>query len=170
MTSIHLPDGAVMNRLSDAGNITIIYSFIGAAIFITLLSCINFMNLSTAQFTRRLKEASVRKILGLGKRQLSFSYFMEALAFCLIALVAAIGLTQLLLPSFNLITEKSLQLNLLSDTNLLLGLAGLVLLMAIISGSYPALFLSSFNPVEAIKGKVRMGGEGKTFRNGLVVF
>jgi putative ABC transport system permease protein len=141
-----------------------------AAIFITLLSCINFMNLSTAQFTRRLKEASVRKILGLGKIQLSFSYFMEAVAFCLIALVAAIGLTQLLLPAFNLITEKSLKLNLFSDTSLLLGLAGLVLFMALVSGSYPALFLSSFHPVEAIKGKVRIGSEGKVFRNGLVVF
>jgi putative ABC transport system permease protein len=170
MTSIHLPEGMVMNRLNDAGNITIIYSFIGAAIFITLLSCVNFMNLSTAQFTRRLKEASVRKILGLGKKQLSFSYFMEAVAFCLIALVAAIGLTQLLLPAFNLITEKSLHLNLFSDTSLLFGLVGLVLLMAFVSGSYPALFLSSFNPVEAIKGKIRIGSEGKTFRNGLVVF
>jgi putative ABC transport system permease protein len=128
------------------------------------------MNLSTAQFTRRLKEASVRKILGLGKIQLSFSYFMEAVAFCLIALVAAIGLTQLLLPAFNLITEKSLHLNLFSDTSLLLGLAGLVLFMALVSGSYPALFLSSFHPVEAIKGKVRIGSEGKVFRNGLVVF
>ena len=170
MTSIHLPEGTVMNRLNDAGNITVIYSFIGAAIFITLLSCINFMNLSTAQFTRRLKEASVRKILGQGKKQLSLSYFLEAVAFCLIALVAAIGLTQLLLPSFNWITEKSLQLNLLSDPNLLLSLGGLVLLMAVVSGSYPAFFLSSFHPVEAIKGKVRIGNEGKAFRNGLVVF
>ena len=170
MSSIHLPEGTVMNRLNDAGNITVIYSFIGAAIFITLLSCINFMNLSTAQFTRRLKEASVRKILGQGKKQLSLSYFLEAVAFCLIALVAAIGVTQLLLPSFNWITEKSLHLNLLSDMNLIAGLAGLVLLMSILSGSYPAIFLSSFHPVEAIKGKVRMGNEGKTFRNGLVVF
>lgn len=170
MTSIHLPEETVINRLNDAGNITVIYSFIGAAIFITLLSCINFMNLSTAQFTRRLKEASVRKILGLGKKQLSFSYFMEAVAFCMIALVAAIGLTQFLLPSFNLVTEKSLQLNLFSDTNLLLGLGCLVLIMAVVSGSYPALFLSSFHPVEAIKGKVRIGNEGKVFRNGLVVF
>jgi putative ABC transport system permease protein len=170
MTKIHLPDGAVINRLSDSGNITIIYSFIGAAIFITLLSCINFMNLSTAQFTRRLKEASVRKILGQGKRQLSFGYFLEAVAFCMIAMVTAIGLTQLLLPSFNLMTEKSLQLNLFSDSRLLMSLTGLVLLMAVVSGCYPALFLSSFHPVEAIKGKVRIGREGKTFRNGLVVF
>lgn len=170
MTSIHLPEGTVMNRLNDAGNITVIYSFIGAAVFITLLSCINFMNLSTAQFTRRLKEASVRKILGQGKRQLSMSYFLEAVAFCLIALVVAVGLTQLLLPAFNWVTDKSLSLNLFSDPKLLLALGGLVVLMTVVSGSYPALFLSSFHPVEAIKGKVRIGREGKTFRNGLVVF
>lgn len=170
ITNIHLPDETVLNRLNDAGNITIIYSFIGAAIFITLLSCINFMNLSTAQFTRRLKEASVRKILGLSKKELSTSYFMEAFVFCLIGLVVAIGLTQLMLPYFNLITEKSLEFNFFNDVNLLLVMGGLVLLMTLMSGIYPAVFLSSFNPVESIKGKIKMGREGKSFRNGLVVF
>lgn len=170
ITNIHLPDETVLNRLNDAGNITIIYSFIGAAIFITLLSCINFMNLSTAQFTRRLKEASVRKILGLSKKELSTSYFMEAFVFCLIGLVVAIGLTQLMLPYFNLITEKSLQFNFFGDIDLLLMVGGLVLLMTLMSGIYPAIFLSSFNPVESIKGKIKIGREGKSFRNGLVVF
>ena len=170
MTTIHLPSEMVYNRLNDAGNIKVIYSFIGAAIFIVLLSCVNFMNLSTAQFTRRIKEASVRKIMGLGKKELSLSYFLEAVSFCLIALVAALGLTQLLLPGFNLITEKSLELNLLSDPLLLSFLLGLVLFMAIVSSSYPALFLSSFNPAEAIKGKLKVGSKGKAFRSGLVVF
>jgi putative ABC transport system permease protein len=170
MTSIHLPDQLVMNRLNDAGNITIIYSFIGAAIFIVLLSCVNFMNLSTAQFSRRIKEASVRKILGLGKNALSLSYFIEAFAFCLIALCIALGITQVLLPGFNFLTEKSLQLNLFSNVELLIGLLCLVTLMAVVSGFYPAVFLTSFNPVEAIKGKLKIGGEGKTFRNGFVTF
>lgn len=169
MTKIHLPDKEVINRLSNSGNRTVIYSFIGAAVFIVLLSCINFMNLSTAQFTRRLKEAGVRKILGLGKKELSLGYFFEACIFCFIALVAGIALVQMFLPGFNLITEKSLQLNLL-DGNLMLVAAGLVLLMAIVSGSYPAIFLSTFHPVEAMKGKVKTGREGKTFRNALVVF
>lgn len=170
MASIHLPEAPVINRLNDSGNITVIYSFIGAAIFIVLLSCVNFMNLSTAQFTRRIKEASVRKILGLGQMELSLNYFMEALAFCVIALVVALGLTQILLPGFNLITEKSLHLELFRDPMLLVGLIGLVLVMAIVSGSYPALFLSGFKPVEAIKGKMKVGNEGKSFRNSLVVF
>ncbi len=170
MTTIHLPSEIVYNRLNDAGNINVIYSFIGAAVFIVLLSCVNFMNLSTAQFTRRIKEASVRKIMGLGKKELSLSYFLEALSFCFIALVAALSLTQLLLPGFNLITDKSLELNLLSDPLLFSSLLGLVLLMAIVSSSYPALFLSSFNPAEAIKGKLKIGSKGKAFRSGLVVF
>jgi putative ABC transport system permease protein len=170
ITDIHLPKEAVLNRLADSGNIKIIYSFIGAAVFIFLLSCVNFMNLSTAQFTRRVKEASVRKILGLGRKELSLNYFTEALLFCLIALVAAVAFTQLLLPGFNLITGKSLEINLLGDPGLIWDLLGLVVFMAILSSSYPALFLSSFNPVEAIKGKLKSGKEGRTFRNGLVVF
>jgi len=170
MASIHLPAETVINRLNDSGNLTIIYAFIGAAIFIALLSCVNFMNLSTAQFTRRLKEAGVRKILGLGKKELGLGYFIEALTFCLIALMAALALTQILLPGFNLITEKSLQLNLLSNPTLIIGSVGLVLLMAIVSGSYPAIFLSTFHPVEAIKGKIKVGRNGKSFRNGLVIF
>jgi putative ABC transport system permease protein len=170
MTSIHLPDGPVLNRLNDTGNMTIIYSFIGAAIFIVLLSCVNFMNLSTAQFTRRIKEASVRKILGLGKKQLSLGYFFEALTFCLMALILAVTLTQLLLPGFNRITEKMLQLDWLNNPEILGFFAALAFFMAIISASYPALFLSAFNPVEAIKGKLKVGREGKSFRNSLVVF
>lgn len=170
LTRIHLPPTMVINRLNDSGNITVIYSFIGAAIFIVLLSCINFMNLSTAQFTRRIKEASVRKILGLGKNELGLGYFLEALAFCLVALAFALGLTQLLLPAFNLITGRALQLDLLQSPELMLGLSALILLMAFVSGLYPAFFLSRFHPVEALKGKIKTGQAGKSFRNGLVVF
>lgn len=170
MTSIHLPDETVINRLNDSGNITVIYSFIGAAIFIALLSCVNFMNLSTAQFTRRLKEVGVRKILGLDRKELITGYFMEALLYCLVALMMALAFTQILLPGFNLITEKSLELNVLSNPKLMIGMAGLVLLMAAVSGSYPAFFLGKFHPVEAVKGKIKTGKGGKSFGNGLVIF
>ena len=170
MTSIHLPPEPVYNRLNDSGNIQILYSLVGAAIFIVLLSCINFMNLSTAQFTKRIKEASIRKIMGLGRLELSLNYFAEAIVFCLIALLTALGLTQLFLPAFNYITGKTLQMNLFGDPGLILALLGLVLLMGLLSGSYPALFLSAFKPIEAIKGKLKTGNEGRTLRNGLVVF
>jgi putative ABC transport system permease protein len=170
INTLHLPEYPVIGSFPDTGNIKIIYAFIGAAVFVILLSCINFMNLSTAQFTRRLKEVSVRKILGQGKKQLSASYFMEALIFCGIALVSALALTQLLLPVFNLATGKSLEFNLAENQILLPGLILLTFAMAVFSSSYPALFLSRFNPVEAIKGKLKVGRQGKSFRNGLVVF
>lgn len=168
--TLHLPNEAVAGSFPDTGNIKIIYSFIGAAVFITLLSCINFMNLSTAQFTRRIKEASVRKILGLSKKELALNYFFEALMFCTIALLIALGLTQLLLPGFNAITGKALEIHFFTEIGLPATLLGLVLLMAAFSGSYPAVFLSSFNPAEAIKGKLKGGRGGKSFRDGLVVF
>ena len=170
LTSIHLPSHVVYNRLNDAGNIKIIYAMIGAALFIVLLSCINFMNLSTAQFTRRVKEAGIRKIMGLGRGALSTMYFFEALSFCLLALIAALALIQTLLPGFNSITGKALQINFAGDLGLMVSLPALIIIMALLAGSYPAFFLTSFNPVEAIRGKLRSGSGGKKFRNSLVVF
>jgi putative ABC transport system permease protein len=168
--TLHLPEHAVTGSFPDTGSIKIIYSFIGAGIFIVLLSCINFMNLSTAQFTRRIKEASLRKILGLSKKELGLNYFFEALMFCTLALVIALGVAQLLLPGFNAITGKSLEINFFDTLRLPAALAGLVLLMALFSCIYPAVFLSSFNPAVAIKGKLKSGRGGKSFRDGLVVF
>lgn len=168
--SIHLPENPVNGSFPDTGNIKIIYSFIGAALFIVILSCINFMNLSTAQFTKRLKEVSVRKVMGIGKMQLGISYFIEALVFCMIALAVAIAVTQLILPFFNMTTGKSLQMDLLDDPALVVILLGLIVLMSAFSSSYPAMFLTRFHPVEALKGKVKAGRQGMWFRNGLVVF
>lgn len=170
LTGIHLPSKTIYNRLPNDGNLKIIYSLVGAAIFIILLSCVNFMNLSTAQFTKRMKEVSVRKILGLGRTELGFGYFMEALVFCTIAFIVSLALLQLLLPGFNLLVGRQLEFNWLSNPTLLLSIGGLILTMSLISGSYPAVFLSAFNPIQALKGKLKTGQEGKFFRNGLVVF
>lgn len=147
-----------------------VYAMMGIAIFILLLACINFMNLSTAQFTRRVKEASVRKILGLGRKELSLNYFLEALAFCGIALVAALALIQLAMPAFNILTGQQISFNLFSDSGLVLSIAALVVIMAIVASSYPTYFLTGFHPVEGMKGKLKAGTRGKAFRNGLVVF
>lgn len=170
LTEIHLPSTVVYNRLSDPGNKKIVYSMIGAAVFILVLACINFMNLTTAQFTRRVKEASMRKILGLGRAELSLHYFIEALMFCVLALIAAIGLTQLFLPAFNLMTGKNFTATLLLHPGFVLGLLVLVLIMAAFASSYPTFFLTRFHPVEGLKGKLRAGQNGKTFRHTLVVF
>jgi putative ABC transport system permease protein len=169
LTHIHLHSDNVVGNSNVVGNLKIVYTLVGTAVFIILLSCINFMNLSTAQFTRRVNEASIRKILGLGRKELGFGYFFEAFSFCLLALVIALAFTQVTLPWFNLITGKTLEMNLVRDSGLVVIMIFLLFFMSILSGSFPALFLSSFPPVEAIKGKLKTGREGKVFRNGLVV-
>lgn len=170
LTSIHLPEKPVYNRLNDSGNRKTVYSLAGACVAILLLACVNFMNLSTAQFTRRIKEASIRKVLGQNRVQLAMGYFAEALGFCAIALLAAISLTQLLLPVFNVMTGQNITMNVLSDPNLIIALGITLLTMALLSAAYPSWFLNNFNPAEAVKGKIKAGSEGKTFRDTLVVF
>lgn len=170
MLSIHLPEQVVYNRLNEPGNKKMVYAMSGIAVFILLLACINFMNLSTAQFTRRVKEASVRKILGLGRKELSLNYFLEALAFCAIALVAALALVQLTMPAFSTLTGQQISIDLFSDGGLVFSIIALVIIMALIASSYPTYFLTGFHPVEGMKGKLKAGSRGKLFRNGLVVF
>ncbi|MFZ6009042.1 MAG: ABC transporter permease [Bacteroidota bacterium] len=170
LTDIHLHSSQVYNRLNSVGSIKILYVLIGIVAFIIVLSCINFMNLSTAQYTKRAKETSLRKVLGSDRWQLSFSFFVEAFLFCLISLLIGVGLTQIFLPYFNVLTGNSYSLNLLSDTTALMVIGALLLVMSLLSGSYPAVFLSAFKPVEAMKGKLRTGTEGRRIRNGLVIF
>jgi putative ABC transport system permease protein len=170
LTQIHLPEELVYNRLNDAGNKVILYALIGAAIFIVLLSCINFMNLTTAQFTRRIREAGVRKVLGVSRAQLSFNHWLEAFTFCVVALVISVGVTELVLPAFNLLIGKPLALHLLGDPNLWIAALVMIVVMSLLSGTYPAFYLSSFHPVEALKGLRRQNREGWSLRNVLVVF
>lgn len=169
LTGIHLPPETVYNRIGVSGNLIIIYALAGSALFILLLSCVNFMNLSMAQFLRRMKEAGIRKILGIGRMELTAQYFMEALTFCLLAALLGLSLAQIFVPSFNFISGKELQLN-FADGTLWAALLILVLLMALLSGLYPAIFLARFSPVDAMKGKLKSGNQGMTLRHALVVF
>ncbi len=170
LTEIHLPQEIVYNRLNDAGNIKIIYALIAGGIVMVLLSCVNFMNLSTSQYVRKAKDTSLRKLLGSARSQLSASFFVEAFLFCAISLVIGLCLTQIILPWFNHATNKSLELSLLTDWKLLIGLASILAAVSLLCGSYPALFLSAFSPIEAMRGKFKTGKEGKFFRSGMVVF
>jgi putative ABC transport system permease protein len=169
LTQIHLYSDNVVGNSNATGNLKIVYALVSTAIFIILLSCINFMNLSTAQFTRRIREASIRKILGLDRKELGLGYFFEAFAFCLVALVVAFAFTQTILPWFNQVTGKALEMNVVRDSGLIVMMFLLLFFMSMLSGSFPALFLSAFHPVDAMKGKLKTGREGKGFRNGLVV-
>jgi putative ABC transport system permease protein len=170
LREIHLYSGSIYNRLNDVGSFKMMYILIGIVVFIIILSCINFMNLSTAQYTRRAKETSLRKVLGSNRWQLTVIFFSEAFLFCSIAFLLGIGITQIILPFFNQITGNNYSMNVMGDPNIIIAMASLVLFMSLLSGSYPAIFLTAFRPVDALKGKVRSGREGKLLRNGLVVF
>jgi putative ABC transport system permease protein len=170
LTSIRLYSDNIYNRLNSVSSVVILYVLSGVEIFIVLLSCINFMNLSTAQYTRRIKESSLRKILGSNRLQLASHFFVEALMFCVLAAGVGLAVTQLILPFFNALTGNALHLNLFVEPEILLILAALIVIMSALCGSYPAIFLSRFSPVEAMKGTLRTGKQGKVLRNGLVMF
>lgn len=169
-TDIRLHSSNIYNRLNDTGNLTIVYVLTGVMVFIVLLSCINFMNLSTAQYLRRIKESSLRKIMGSNQNQLALHFFSEAFIFCCIAAVIGLGITQLVLPYYNTLAGTNLRLGVNGTAEIALVILGLILLMSILSGSYPAIFLSRHSAVDAIKGKLRTGRQGKLLRNGLVTF
>lgn len=138
------------------------------AIIILLIACVNFMNLSTARSEKRAREVGVRKTLGSGKRQLIFQFFSESIILAFIAFVLSIGTVYVLLPFFNQLVDKDLVLDI---TKPLFWGAAIVLILftGIIAGSYPALYLSSFNPVRVLKGTFSAGKKTVLPRHILVV-
>src|SRR5690606_2658950 len=138
------------------------------AIFIVVIACINFMNLSTARATRRLKEVGVKKVMGAGRKTLMVQYLGEAMLLTFVSMLVSIVLTYILLPSFNEITAKSLSLHLTPE--LVLVMLGIIVFTGLISGSYPTLYLSGFSPATVLKGKLSTSIGEALARRGLVVF
>jgi putative ABC transport system permease protein len=173
-TSVHLyaaPMGTTA-RLQTLGNIKYIYIFSAIAVFIILLACVNFMNLSTAQSAKRAKEVGIRKVLGSDKKQLVRQFLTEAMLYSMIATVIALLLVWLFLSPFNEIADKSLVFS-----SIFIGNNGWVILLVavctgLLAGSYPAWYLTSFNPVTVLKGvkNIRTAVGHLFLRNGLVVF
>tara|TARA_R100000005_G_C4997339_1_gene204059 strand:- start:732 stop:3338 length:2607 start_codon:yes stop_codon:yes gene_type:complete len=158
--------GAYDNGIQVGGRIENVRLFTVIAIFILLIACINFMNLSTAQASKKMKEVGVKKTIGANRRDLVFQFLGESILLSLLALLVAIGLVVLLLPQFNEITSKQLEFNL---SDFILPLLTIVLGTGILAGSYPAFYLSGFKPVAVLKGKVaNLRGE-EWIRKGLVV-
>jgi len=150
------------------GRIQFVRMFSIIAWIILLIACINFMNLATARSEKRAREVGVRKVLGAGKKVLVAQFIGEAMVLALMSLLIAVGIIYLILPSFNTIVEKQLQIG-LSDPLHLLSLILIGLVCGLIAGSYPALYLSSFNPVWVFKG-INLKGSGAAFiRKALVV-
>jgi putative ABC transport system permease protein len=154
------------NRIG--GRIVNVKLFSIIALFILTIACINFMNLSTAKASRRLKEVGIKKVVGAGKKQLVFQFLGESILLTFIAVILSVGLVYLLLPQFNRITGK--EISLYPDAELIAGLIGIGLFTGFVSGSYPALYLAGFNPIMILKGKMR-NSIGETWaRRGLVIF
>lgn len=138
------------------------------AIFILVIACINFMNLSTARAAGRMKEVGIKKVVGAERGQLIFQFLSESMLMSLLALLLALAITWALLPQFNQLTGKQLSLSL--TPGLILALIGISLFTGLLSGSYPALYLSSFNPLSVLKSKVQTSFGTVISRKGLVVF
>ena len=151
------------------GDIKLIYIFLSVAIFILLIACINYMNLSTARFSRRAREVGLRKVLGAQRAALIRQFLFESVSLSIVALLIAATLVEILLPFFNIVTNKNLEF--VSPDNLLMicGLVGLAVMVGIIAGSYPAIFLSSFQPAAVIKGTGKINLRSSTLRAVLVV-
>lgn len=154
----------------SGGAITYVYLFSAMALFILLIACINFINLTTARSSSRAKEVGIRKTVGAYRNNLIKQFFGESLFLTLIASMAGIGLSILFVPMFNNLTGKTFTWNLMLQQRFLLGIFGIILLTVTLGGSYPAFFLSRFQPVKVLSGKIRTGMKGAMFRKVLVVF
>jgi ABC-type antimicrobial peptide transport system permease subunit len=153
----------------DGGRIEYVKLFSAIAIFILVIACVNFMNLTTARFMKRAKEIGIRKVAGAVRFSLVKQFIGEAILIAFVSSVIALGLVLLLLPLFNNITHKEITLPLSSwyfwPAILLLSFA-----TGLIAGSYPAIFLSSFDPIKVLKGSIKAGPRAALIRKGLVVF
>lgn len=167
VTSIHLHSNLQID-VPGNGNIQYVNIFFIVALFILAVACINFMNLATARSARRAKEVGLRKVVGAARTQLILQFLGESLIISFLSLLIAVGIVGLLLPMFNDLAGKQLSVNLL-DGKLLISLVAIALVTGLISGSYPALYLSGFRPAMVLKGKVKSGGSNLIFRNILVV-
>ena len=157
------------NGVADGGRIEYVRLFSIIGVFILLIACINFMNLATARSVKRAKEIGVRKVVGAEKGRLVSQFLLEAFITTLLAVGGAVVLVISLLPGFNLVTERHLSLHIF-DPFFIIVLFCLTIATGVVAGSYPALFLSSLNPLTVLKGSLKFKACDVLFRKGLVVF
>lgn len=170
LTSIHL-NSHIAGELGKNSDITYSYIISGIAIMILIIACINFINLSTARASSRSKEVGMRKVVGATRLQLIRQFLGESIFISFIALLFAIIFVYLFLPFFNDIVGKQLTLDLSKTLILYIVLAGITVITGILSGGYPAVFISSFQPAEVLKGNLkRRTITGTIMRKGLVIF
>ncbi|MEJ2637421.1 MAG: ABC transporter permease [Calditrichia bacterium] len=169
LLNIHLHSD-LMGELEANSDIRYIYIFSIIAVFILLIACFNFMNLATARSANRAREVGIRKVMGSNRPQLIRQFIIESILLTFIAVILAMGIVELMLPLFNNLAGKQLETSYFGNWLSLLGLAGVVIFVGLLAGSYPAFYLASFQPVSVLKGKLSKGTRGAAFRSMLVVF
>ena len=147
------------NGLSDASNPMYSYILSGIALFVLLIACINFVNLTVARSVKRAKEIGIRKVVGGDRQQLIIQFLGESFLLCIIAFALAIGIVELILPVFNDLSNKSLALSYLFDVKLVGGYILLFLLTSLLAGFYPAIILSGYSPVQTLYSRFNLAGK-----------
>jgi len=159
-TDMHLSkEYPPIDGLTDASDPTFSYILAGIALFILLIACINFVNLTVARSLKRAKEIGIRKVIGGSRKQLIIQFLGESFILCFIAFVLALVLVQILLPLFNQLSNKALALSYLLDAKLMAGYTGLFIITGLLAGFYPALVLSGYNPVQTLYSRLRLSGK-----------
>ncbi len=169
LTAIHLHSNKT-GELDGNGDAQRVYIFSGIAFLILLIACVNFMNLSTARSSNRAREVGVRKVLGSVRSSLIQQFLTESLVISFIALCISLVLAWLLLPYFNQLAGKDIHSAILFQPGMLSWLVVLMLVVGLLAGSYPAFFLSSFQPIDVLKGKLAGGFKRSWLRSSLVIF
>lgn len=169
VTKIHLYSNR-FPELEPNGNIQYVYIFSAVALFILLIACINFMNLSTARSAKRAKEVGIRKVLGTVKKNLIIQFLTESTITAFIALLLALVLSYFTLPLFNNMAAKSMQFVDIFSPTFLPFLIALPVVVGCMAGAYPAFYLSHFKPVAVLKGRINAGFRKSNLRSSLVVF
>ncbi|GAB3758287.1 ABC transporter permease [Spirosoma pomorum] len=169
LTDLHLYSKQSV-EIAAPGDIQYVYIFSAVALIILLIACVNFMNLATAQSAKRATEIGIRKVLGSERAQLVGQFMTESVLTTMFALALALLLVYIALPLFNEVAAKTLRWSTLLTPGWLAILVILPITVGILAGSYPALFLSAFQPIQVLKGNRRVGNRGLSLRSGLVVF
>jgi putative ABC transport system permease protein len=169
LTDIHL-GGNLRFELEDNSDMRSIYMFSAIAFFIMLIACLNYVNLSVARSTKRAIEVGVRKVVGANKTQLVKQFLLESVAASIIALLISFILVELVWPSFNSLIGREPISNPFQSLDMVLVFIGIAVIIGFLSGSYPAFFISSFQPIQIIKRTLKLGSNSSSFfRNSLVV-
>lgn len=156
------------NEIAPTGSMTYLYIFSAIGFFLLLIACVNFMNLSTARSEKRAKEVGVRKVMGANKDSLVYQFLGESMLLSLFSLLLSLGIVAVVLPTFNAFVQKNL--GLFQQPKAILWIVGTTIMTGLLSGLYPAFYLSSFKPVTVLKGKIKNNLSASLLRKGLVVF